>query len=70
MLDVKTVPGVVQVLDFYEREDSFIYVMERPENYMDMFDYITTEKEGVRVGWATAGMGQDWTGAVQAPEGA
>jgi len=44
MLDVQTVPGVIQVLDFYEREDSFIYVMERPENYMDMFDFITKEK--------------------------
>ena len=41
---MQDVPGVVQLLDFYEREDSFIYVMEKPHHYMDMFDYITKEK--------------------------
>jgi len=44
LLDVQAVPGVVQLLDFYERKDSFIYVMVKPHNYMDMFDFITNEK--------------------------
>jgi len=41
LLDLQAVPGVVKLLDFYEREDSFIYVMEKPEEHMDLFDYIT-----------------------------
>ena len=36
---------MVKVLDFYERDDSFIYIMEKPNNYMDMFDFITKEKK-------------------------
>ena len=38
------VEGVVKLIDFYERDDSFIFVMERPKNYMDLFDFITKEK--------------------------
>ena len=30
--------------EFYRREDSFIYIMERPDNYMDLSDFITKEK--------------------------
>ena len=44
LLDVQHVPGVVKMLDFYERDDSFIYIMERPDNYMDLFDFITKKK--------------------------
>ena len=44
LLEVQSVEGVVKLLDFYEREDSFIYVLERPTNYMDLFDFITREK--------------------------
>jgi serine/threonine protein kinase len=38
---VSRVKGVIQMLDFYEKQDSFILVMEYPEPVMDLFDYIT-----------------------------
>jgi len=38
---VSGVPGVVKLLDYYEKSDSFVLVMERPEPVKDMFDYIT-----------------------------
>lgn len=47
---VQKVPGVVRLLDFYERSDSFIIVMEKPSNCKDLFDVITEKKvleEGV-----------------------
>ena len=41
---VQGVDGVIKLFDFYERNDSFIYVMERPSDCKDMFDFITEKK--------------------------
>ena len=38
---LKSVPGVVKLLEYFEKNDSYVIVMERPENSMDLFDYIT-----------------------------
>ena len=38
---VQGLEGVVTLIEYFEREDSFIFVLEHPSNTKDMFDYIT-----------------------------
>eukprot|EP00092_Neocalanus_flemingeri_P001403 GFUD01001497.1.p1 GENE.GFUD01001497.1~~GFUD01001497.1.p1 ORF type:complete len:288 (+),score=66.24 GFUD01001497.1:100-963(+) len=37
----QSVPGVVRLVDFYDRGDAFLYIMERPEECRDLFDFIS-----------------------------
>lgn len=41
MHSVQGVEGTIKLLDYFERADSFVIVMERPTNSKDLFDYIT-----------------------------
>jgi len=41
LCSVRNVPGVVSILDFFERDDSFIYILEHPKDSIDLFDYIS-----------------------------
>ena len=35
---------VIKMLDYFEEPDRCIIVMERPEKYIDLFDYITQKE--------------------------
>ena len=41
MKKVSHIPGCIHLMDYYEKSDSYILVMERPEPVKDLFDYIT-----------------------------
>jgi serine/threonine protein kinase len=48
------VPGVIKLLDYYDRSDCCIIIMERPDQAKDLFDYITEKiclKESVARGF-------------------
>lgn len=34
-------PGVIKLIDWFERHDSFIIIMEKPDQSKDLFDYIS-----------------------------
>ena len=37
-------PHTIQLIEWFERPDSYIIIMERPSECMDLFDYITEQK--------------------------
>jgi serine/threonine protein kinase len=39
--DVAGIPGAIKVLDFLERADSWMIILERPEPSQDLFDFIS-----------------------------
>jgi serine/threonine protein kinase len=41
LTQVQSVSGIIRLIDFYERHDSFIYIMEKPSCCKDLFDFIT-----------------------------
>lgn len=41
LYQVQSVRGVIQLLEYYEEKDFFIYVMEKLKPSMDLFDFIT-----------------------------
>ena len=44
LLSVQKQEGVVKLLDFYEANNCFIFVMEKPSECKDLFDFITEKK--------------------------
>ena len=41
LMKVQNVPGVIHLYEYFVRNDSFIYIMERPTRCRDLFDHIT-----------------------------
>ena len=35
---------IIKMLDYFEDNDNFYIVMERPEKYIDLFDYISGKR--------------------------
>ena len=47
LLQIQNIPGIIRLVDFYERDDSFIYVQESPFPYTELDDIIN--KKGMLV---------------------
>ena len=44
--NVQSVQGVIKLLDFFVKADSFVYVLEKPSNSKDLFNFITDNGNG------------------------
>jgi len=45
LLAVQGVPGVIQLLDYFQKKDSYIYIMDKPADSKDLFDVITERRQ-------------------------
>lgn len=41
LMRCQSITGVIQTLDWFEKADGYMIVMERPANCADLFDYIS-----------------------------
>ena len=41
LVELQAIPGVVRLVDYYEKRDSFLYVMDKIPYSRDLFQYIT-----------------------------
>ena len=38
-------PNIIQLYDFFEYQQAYVLILERPTHYRDLFDFITERKQ-------------------------